>query len=139
MKQVSFYHKSTGMFATFKITSSDENTLVLNTPKDHIAIEGNHDHLSRCVDMTSGEVIEYRPQPPSEEHEWHDETKRWRLTAEAQAKIDKRRAALSQIAILEAQQPSLMRKIMLEVPGWASSKYALRQIEEQITELEKNL
>ena len=58
-RAVSFYHRETGLFSGNHLVASDDNAVMLNTPPDHIAIDGHHDHLSKKADITTGEVVDY--------------------------------------------------------------------------------
>lgn len=58
MRVVSFYHKETGKLHSNKLMASDDSMVDMNTPIDHVAIDGHHDHLSNRVDVTTGEIKE---------------------------------------------------------------------------------
>jgi hypothetical protein len=116
VRHASFYHKDTGIFSGYHV-HTDEPGIALNTPPDHVAIEGAHDHLSKRVDLTTGEVIDYQPSAPSPDHEWNADTKRWQLSAAALGKIAAKSAALARIAALEASQHAVLRKALLGDPA----------------------
>lgn len=136
MKTVSFYHKDTGFLNGAHLTASDEEAVILNTPVDHIAIEGHHDSMSKKVDITTGEIVEHKPPAPSDDHEWHDESKRWKLKVDVQDKIDKRVVTMMKIARLETKQPRAIREMLL---SGNVQKERLLDIENQIIELRKDL
>src|ERR1700675_463680 len=77
MKIVSFFHKDTGLFNGEQLFASDETAIAANTPPDHIAIEGHHDHLSKRVDLAAhlrwealhDKVAQLQPQDRSQRHE----------------------------------------------------------------------
>lgn len=117
MRAVSFYHRETGVFISNQMIVSDDDILALNTPKDHIAIDGHHDHLSKRFDIATGEIVEWMPPAPSSDHVWNPETKRWQISAAAADKIAKRNAARARIQELEASQHRRVREHALGNPG----------------------
>jgi hypothetical protein len=95
MRVVSFYHRETGMFNGRHLMVSDPAMIPLNTPPDHIAIEGDHyDPLTQRVDIATGKVIDHLPPQPSPDHEWSAISRRWQLRPEVTAKQQARTAAL---------------------------------------------
>ena len=74
----SIYRIATGLF-TGRTYSGDDGHLTLGA--DEAWIDGLHDHLSRRVDLTTGQVVDYQPPaPPDTEHEtfaWDASIKRW--------------------------------------------------------------
>jgi hypothetical protein len=155
MRTISFAHKDTGLFNGSTVTTTSDDWLAINTPPDHIAIEGRHDHLSTRVDLsvapeiinnagkvgyhvdeaprTVHKVIDYQPPAPSSEHQWNADTKRWQLSAAAADKINRSNVARARIAELEASQPRHIRGIALGKPG---AKEALQSIDDEIAALE---
>ena len=117
MKTVSFHHKETGIFSSAVLTSTDDSAIAINTPRDHVAIEGAYDPLSKRVDVATGEVVDYQPPLPSADHEWNATTKRWQLTAAVTAKREARRSALASIAALEASGVRAVRELALGQAG----------------------
>lgn len=81
MKTISLYDPSTGLFDGTRITG-DESTIALNIPAGMAAIDGEHDHLSRCVDLGTGDVIDWQPPQPTGsdlvDHVWSSDMRRWR-------------------------------------------------------------
>jgi hypothetical protein len=124
MRTVSFYHRDTGLLNGSHVIASDDNAVALNTPPDHIAIDGHHDQWTKCVDLATGEVVDYTPPAPSSE------------ALAAQAKTDRRAAALAAIARLEAAQPRAVREAILDPLG---SSGRLRSINDQIAALRGDL
>lgn len=117
MKHVSFYHKDTGIFNGVLYMTSNEEDLALNTPLDHIAIDGHHDHTSKRVNVETREVTEYQPPAPSEDHEWHDGEKKWNLKPEVALAKDSHISAITMIQHLESNvQPRLLREVCLGEP-----------------------
>lgn len=136
MKRYSFYHRETGAIHSMSVGATDQNDAALNTPADHIAIDGHFDALSQRVDIATGDVIDYQPPPPSAAHDWNADTKRWQLCPSAQATLDRRAAALAGIAVLEAKGIRAIRELSLSVPGAVDR---VRSIDDQITALRADL
>ncbi len=115
MRRVSFYHRETGLFNGTHLTVSGPEMVRLNTPADHIAIDGHHDALSRRVDVATGQVVDYRPAP----------------------NVDREKAAAAAIvqartAELERLSGPLVRRLVL---GDESARAALQAIEDEVREL----
>jgi hypothetical protein len=136
MRTVSFCHADTGLFNGRTLTVTNDDAIALNTPPDHIAVEGRHDHLSKRVDIATGQVIDYEPPAPSEDHEWNTETKRWQLSAAVEAKAQARAAAAARIAELEASQHSVVRDLLL---GGLAARPRLQAIADEIAKLNADL
>jgi hypothetical protein len=132
MKGYSFYHRETGAIHNKKFSTDAVSLLALNTPPGHIAIDGHHDHLSKRVDVATGEIIEYQPPAPSADHEWNAETKRWQPTAAAADLASKRTSAAARIRSLEASQNRAVREHLLGAPAAAAR---LKAIDAEITSL----
>jgi hypothetical protein len=127
----SFYDETTGVFSGHQFTGH-ESTLGLNAPPGHKAAEGRHDPLSKRIDVETGELVEYQPLQPSQDHVWDDATKRWRLSDHAQAKAAQRAAAVARIAILTESQHQYVRQHCLGDP---SALEQLRAIDDEIVNL----
>jgi hypothetical protein len=117
MKQYSFYQKDSGAIHHVLFQTDDDGQLKNNTPPDHIAIEGAHDHRNKRVNVATGEVIDYQPPAPSDDHEWNAETKFWQVKTAVLDKQNKRSHALYQIAALEASQQRVIRELVLNLAG----------------------
>lgn len=100
--EYSFYYLETGMFLG-KTWYGPMQLLYLNTPLSCGAMEGCFDYLSQRVDVESGEVVNYQPSPPSENHEWDEAIKRWQLNAEAQKEYLDDRVARGELIQLDMQ------------------------------------
>lgn len=115
--QWQFYDSTTGEFVG-RTFSGPKETLAENTlpgceavPADAVA-----DPLSQRVDVASGEVVDYIPARPSEDHEWNLATKRWVLKPEVAARLAAREAAVQEIRRLETdEQPRPVREILLGI------------------------
>lgn len=109
-----------------------------NVPFDcgAVAIEGDHDNLSKRVDIESGQIIDYQPPRPSSDHEWHDGVKRWKLNAAAAAKIERVNSARTRIAQLEESQHAHVRAHCIGIAGAAAE---LQKIHDEIITLQKDV
>ena len=79
-------------------------------------------------------VVDYRPPQPSSDHEWNASAKRYELAEAPQM----RRAALAQIAALEASQARPVRELVRD-PTNAEARKRLDAIEGQIAALRVQL
>jgi hypothetical protein len=112
----SFYDPSTGLFSGHQFTGH-ESTIDINAPPEHKAAEGCHDPLLKRVNIATGEVEDYQPPQPSDDHEWHHESRRWRLSEAVQAKQHARAQAMAQIHVLETQCVRPLRELALGIAG----------------------
>lgn len=144
MKRVSYYHAQSGAIFHQTFIFSDESSVDLNRPTpDYLPIEGHYDHLSQRVDITTGTVIDYISERPTEDHVWDVQIKRWVLKPEVVA------ARLARINALEAielsERPSLraIRELVLEL-AWkaghdSEAARLLREADQTIAEQRKRL
>lgn len=138
MKHWSFYRADTGELTGDRYSAPDESGLSQNTPPGCVAVEGRHDHISRRVDVATGQVISYQPPQPSPDHEWTGE--RWRLNPAAQDRARQRRAAQASIDALEAQQPRAARELLLKVAAALNvDGKRLQALDDQIANHRKRL
>lgn len=136
MKTVSFADAQSGLFNGMQCTASTEDGIALNTPKGMIAVEGAHDDLSKRLDLTTGEVIDYQPPAPSADHEWNKATLRWQLSAVARAVQLADAAARATIAAAESAQARAMRELLL---GDQSARARLQALDDDIAAARKQL
>ena len=135
LRVVSFYHKLTGLFHPRHLMSSDAKTIALNTPQDHIAIDGDHfDRLSQRIDITTGKVIDLLPEQPSSDHEWSATDRRWQVKPEVLAREDARRVAMLRINQLEQSGIRSLRELAL---GEARAADRLKALDSEIAALRK--
>lgn len=133
MRVVSFYHRETGLFNGRHLMVADPALIALNTPPDHIAIEGDHyDPLTQRVDVDTGKVIDHLPPKPSDEHEWSGISRRWQLRPEVTAKQKAKAQALGRITELELKALRALREHALGKPG---AHERLAAIDREITQL----
>lgn len=131
MKHYRYYDEATGLFHSATVKATDPKDALAGIPAGHRIIEGEFDHLSQRVEISTGQIVDYQPPQPSQDHEWNPETKRWQLCAAA----ERRQSALVQIAALEATQPRAIREALLGRGGLDR----LREIDDQIAALRKLL
>jgi hypothetical protein len=134
MKLYSFFHRETGLIHPNKFATDDDSQLPGNTPKDHVAFEGHHDHLSKRVDLATATLVEYIPPIPSPDHVWNPEIKRWQLSAAVADRQAKRLKALGRIRELEFLSLRPLREHALGLEGAAAR---LAAIDAEIIELRK--
>jgi hypothetical protein len=133
MLVVSFYHRETGIFSGRHLMVSDPAMIPLNTPPDHIAIEGDHyDPMTQRVDVATGKVVDHLPPKPSDDHEWSTISRRWQLRPEIIAKEKARADALARITELELKALRALREHAL---GKAGAHERLKAIDSEIGEL----
>lgn len=145
--RVSFYRLETGLFTGDTFDGSDER-VAANTPEGCAAFEGLIDHLSRRVDVKSGELVDWRPEPPPADEwctwRWDDTLRRY--VAEPTAAALKRDAAAPVLAQLAALDLAAIRPLVeisvamasaTEVP--VDAKAALSGINEQKVALRQAL
>lgn len=132
MKAVSFYHKENGVLASNHLVVSDDGMLEANTPRDHAAIDGHHDHLSKRFDLQTKQLVEWIPPAPSADHVWDEASKTWNLNPDAMAKIERRRTAYARIAVLES---STLRTLREHALGHAGAADKLKEIDDEILSL----
>lgn len=81
-------------------------------------------------------LIDHIPPPPSHEHEWNEDAKRWHLNAAAQAQAQARTAAIARMAELEASQHAIVRELLL---GGLSARPRLQAVADEIAKLSATL
>jgi hypothetical protein len=137
MRVMSFYHKVSGLFHARHLMSSDAKSIALNTPDDHIAIDGDHyDRLSQRIDIQTGKVIDLVPEQPSADHEWNATDRRWQIKPEVTAREESRRHAIQRITQLEMSGVRSLRELAL---GEAKAADRLRALDAEIAALRKSL
>lgn len=135
-KQYSFHHKDSGILHPNQLMLSDWSSLDVNTPADHVVIEGWFDCLSQRVDVATGAIVDYQPPAPSDQHEWNAVSRRWQLNAAAQDKANRARFARGRIARLENDMLRPLREKALQLPG---ADERLQAIDDEIKALRADL
>jgi hypothetical protein len=138
---VTFFDNATGLLHQKSVQAPDDHTIALNTPEGHTAIDHPRegpllDCFSQRVDVATGNIVDYRPPAPSAEHEWHAPSRRWHLSAPAQARNRERATAVRQIAALEARGQRAIREVFL---GYDGASARVKDIDDQIIALRKQL
>ncbi len=137
------YNTETGLFVGVEVWASEPINLAANTPPGCALIKGQHDHLSKRVDLATGEVVDWQPPKPAdtdlETYAW-DATSdpkrpRWRATPTALARKQRRQGAIAQqMDALEAKQARPLRELALD-PTNAAARTRLADIETQLAQL----
>jgi hypothetical protein len=134
-RTVSFYDAVTGLFTGSKFSGPDL-AIAMNTPAGWRAKDGEHDHLSRRVDLETSEVVDWQPPAPDADHEWNAERRRWVKRAEVVAAELADQSARAQIAAQEATQGRAIREVVLKLaealPPTDPSRVKLEQIDQTI-------
>lgn len=99
-----FYDASTGLFRPKRITCPDAFDISTKTPDGCIPIEGEYDHLSQRVDIETGDIVDYQPPLPDDDHDWNAEAKRWLKRAEVRQWERARDAAQTQLDALDLKK-----------------------------------
>lgn len=111
---VHFYDASTGLFTGVSIhtnlTSAKavKDFIAENTPAGHGSFIGHVDPLSQKMDVTTRQLVDYKPPQPSPRHEWNPTTKRWQRQA-----VLKRSEVLARISELEKGQHRTVREALI--------------------------
>lgn len=82
MRTVSIYSLADGVFTGRRVTG-DERVIAEQTPDGCGSIDGHHDHLTRRVDLVTGQVIDYLPPKPAD-----DELRCWVLSEDGRRWVD---------------------------------------------------
>lgn len=137
MSKWHLYDKTNGMFLGRTFTAPEAEA---NLDKNVASIHGIHkedgliDHLSQQLDLVTGKVIDYRPLPPSSEHEWNACTKRWQRSLSAKTKEVAAATMRVRLAHLRTvMQPDIIRRLLL---GDETQRAALQAVEDEINQLE---
>lgn len=138
MKTWCFFNPATGLFIDRIYCSSNLQSLEANTPEGLYAVEGRYDYLSQRVDVESGEVIDYQPPQPSDDHEWNVNTKRWQLKQEVEARNRQRASALMQLQQLDAKETRAISDLLTH-PNDETAQTRLAAVRAQKDELRKQL
>jgi hypothetical protein len=94
------YSVETGLFTGVQIECPDSQ-VDANTPEGHSCLIGEFDYLSQRVNVGTGEVVDYQPPAPSDDHAWDAGIKRWvYVVPAAQVCAENRRAAYPPLADL---------------------------------------
>ena len=141
MSHHTIYNVSTGAFTGQEVVANNEHSLRINTPDGCAAIEGQHDHLSKRVDLATGEVVDWIPPAPPdtdlETFEWDNAPKRPRWVSKPTAKAikqGKQARVQERMDRLEAKQARPLRELLLD-PNDAQARAKLAALEAQLAAL----
>lgn len=138
MKRWSFYSQITGELTGRTFAASNPAALERNTPAHCGAVEGEHDHLSRRVDLASGQVVDFQPPSPGPDHEWNEGSRRWVKRADVLARESENVQIMHEIEQLERAADRPLREIALDGNN-ATALTRLRAIDERIALLRAKL
>ena len=127
----SLYFLNSGLF-TGNALSCALSFLEANIPANCGCLLGEYDALAHRVDLETGEVIDYQPEQPSDNHRWNAEIKRWiycetvtDIATRVRALRDQRIAACDWVVTKAAE-------LSEPVPNdWKKYRAALRDISTQ--------
>lgn len=130
MNTWSFYHVETGELHPQVFSTTDDSSLAINTPKDHKAIEGDHDHVLKCVDLKTKSVVDRDvPKPaPSADREYDPTRRRWVVKESV-------RALHVEYTALQEEQKKVVIGFLLGRGGAGR----LREIDDRITAIQQQL
>ena len=133
MRTWHFYRLTDGHLVGRSFSASSDRDLARNTPAGCGAVEGvSHPHAQRVV---NGELIDWQPAQPDDEHEWDTRSRRWVQRREVrEAELA---AAKAQTEIDAAELASLraMRELLISTAPDSEAKARLIQADEAIAEL----
>jgi hypothetical protein len=135
IKTYSLYEAATGLFTGKRLHCDDEGLLSARLPAGTLAIEGTFDQRTQRLELATGQVVSYRPPPPSGDHEWNATEKRWQVKA-ARGAETRTAVIYARIQALEATQGRAVREATL---GDAAAIKRLKEIDAEIKELRKEL
>lgn len=131
MNTYSTYNLQDGIFDGDTIICSERH-LEMNIPEGYSCRVGVFDHLSQKIDLETGEVVDYIPPQPSENHQWNAEKKRWLYVEtddDIAVKVRKQRDTL-----LTSTDWTVIRAAERNEPleaDWSAYREALREIPNQ--------
>jgi len=136
IKTYSLYEAATGMFTGKRLQCDEEALLEMRLPPGTLTIEGNFDHMSQRVELSTGSIVAYHPLAPSADHEWNAAAKRWQIKNGLRETEGRRAVVFARIHALETSQGRAIREATL---GDASAMKRLKEIDAEITALRAEL
>lgn len=109
-----FYDLATGLFTRQRLAASDQDLVAANTPPGCGAYAGEVDPDSQRVDVATGDLVDWQPPRPSEDHAWDTERRRWELSPAAAKREAERIDAQRRITALEIAQLRPLRELLLD-------------------------
>lgn len=136
------FKKSDGLF-TGAVDSAESFAGIAGNEDDNIGlIEGVRDWQSERVDLETGQIIDYQPPAPDDDHEWlHDDEqgnriRRWVLKPEAAERNARQAAAQTRIAELAQKTERAVREHILGIvptdDDRAAGALTLQEIQDEI-------
>lgn len=131
MNTYSIYSLATGLF-TGRTISVPGHALDVNVPEGCSVMLDHYDKLSQRVDTETGQVIDYVPTPPSNNHQWNEQTRRWDyIETDADIAVRVRRHRDKLLADCDWVSIRAAEKSQAIDAAWASYREALRDISKQ--------
>lgn len=132
------YSTATGVLTGDKIRGRAD-LVALQVREGFALIEGDHDHNRVRVDITTGELVPYRPDPPPDSElltwQWDDDAWCWRSSHTARAQqILQAEERMRRVLELESSQARPLRELLLN-PGDSDARRRLAQLERDIADL----
>lgn len=134
MKRWHFYRLADGIFTRATIAATHAELVAENTPEGCGAIAGDIDPDSMRVDLETGQVVDWQPPAPSDEHQWDADARRWDLPPEAAKREAERIDAQRRIEALELQQLRPLRELLID-PDSQAARAKLIEIEDEVATL----
>jgi hypothetical protein len=107
------YRRTDGLFTGQRFTAKNARVVADNVDDQHALIEGAFDHLSQRVDIQTGDVVDYQPPRPSDDHEWNAVTKRWQRPESVELALAQGRRARAEIQLTEQSSARAQRELLL--------------------------
>lgn len=134
MSSATIYDAATG--AILRVVSGERSIVEAQVRPGEALLQGALPLRGCRVNVDTGEAQYFRPEPPSDDLEWHAESASFVLSAAGQ----RRRDARSSIEALERQQARAIREHAIGRGGTpAQLKKRLEDIDDQITALREAL
>lgn len=128
MKTITLLDLKTG--ALGRVLTLPEMAIAQNVPDGFGFVAGRHDRQSQRVDLSTGEVIDFQPAQPSNDHEWNAETKRWQLKPEVIERNQRHAEAQAQLEALDPKETRALSDLAAN-PDDQSAKERLADIRAQ--------
>jgi len=137
VKTITLYDLQTGLMGPV-ITMPDRRDPA--APKGFGMKLGRHDPLSRRVDVSTGEVIDYQPPAPSEQYRWDTVSRRWVPTPEAEAmQLADRLARRALVKLEERSGPRAVREGLIAALPDGPQRQRLLELDAEAAVHRKNL
>jgi hypothetical protein len=135
-KIFSLYEAATGLFTGKRLNCDEDALLQMRLPPGTLTCEGDYDHMSQRVDLSTGGIVAYHPLAPTSDHEWNAASKRWQVKQGVRASEGRRAVVFARIHALETSQGRAIREATL---GDAAALKRLKEIDAEIAALRAEL